>query len=150
LIYALLGICENLEGGINFSLKNQPKIVILNRIERARRIVKTDTQKIRLKLLKTLEEIYSMAERIARGEQQHLVVDGKPVRVTLKMRRDWVRIAAYTAQVMNRIADSFDEREIDEFLAMLRREVDEITAKAGAHKAAEGAAEEGAPEASQG
>jgi len=36
------------------------------------------------------------------------------------MRRDWVRIAAYTAQVMNRIADSYDE------------EVDEITAKTGA------------------
>jgi hypothetical protein len=59
LIYAPLGICENLEGGINFSMKNQPKIVILNRIERARRIVKTDTQKIRLKILKTLEEIYN-------------------------------------------------------------------------------------------
>jgi len=59
LIYAPLGICENLEGGINFSMKNQPKIVILNRMERARRIVKTDTQKIRLKILKTLEGIYN-------------------------------------------------------------------------------------------
>jgi hypothetical protein len=47
-------------------MKNQPKIVILNRIDSARRIVKTDTQKIRLKLLKTLEEIYSTAERIAK------------------------------------------------------------------------------------
>ena len=37
LIYAPLGICENLEGGINFSMKNQPKIVILNSIKRARR-----------------------------------------------------------------------------------------------------------------
>jgi len=52
-------------------MKNPPKIVILNRIDRARRIVKTDTQKIRLKLLKTPEEIYSTAERIAKGEQQH-------------------------------------------------------------------------------
>jgi hypothetical protein len=34
------------------------------------------------------------------------------VRITLKIRRDWVRIAAYTVQVMNRIADSYDEREI--------------------------------------
>jgi hypothetical protein len=33
LIFAPLGICENLEGGINFSMKNQPKIVILNSIE---------------------------------------------------------------------------------------------------------------------
>jgi hypothetical protein len=127
-------------------MKIQPKSVILNRIEKARRIVKTDTQKIRLKLIETLEEIYNIAERIARGEQQYQIINGKHVQITLKQRRDWVKIAAYTAQVMNRIADSFDEREIDEFLAMLRREVDEITSKAGVHKAAEGAAEEGAPE----
>jgi|GEM_PF-2614019 hypothetical protein len=37
LIYDPLGICENLEGGINFSMKNQPKIVILNSIKRERR-----------------------------------------------------------------------------------------------------------------
>jgi hypothetical protein len=116
-------------------MKIQPKIAIISRIEKARRIVKTDTQKIRLKLIETLEEIYNIAERIARGEQQYQIIDGKPVRITLKMRRDWVKIAAYTAQVMNRIADSYDEREIDEFLAMLRREVDEITAKAGIHEA---------------
>jgi hypothetical protein len=127
-------------------MKIQPKIAIISRIEKARRIVKADTQKIRLKLIETLEEIYNMAERIARGEQQYQIINGKPVRITLKQRRDWVKIAAYTAQVMNRIADSFDEREIDEFLAMLRREVDEITSKAGVHEAAEGAGEEGAPE----
>jgi|GEM_PF-2029651 len=127
-------------------MKNQPKIVILNRIERAHRIVKADTQKIRLKLLQTLEEIYNIAERIAKGEQEYQIIDGKPMRITLKMRRDWARIAAYTAQVMSKIADGYDEREIDEFLALLRRKVDEVTAKAGIHKAAEGAGEEGAPE----
>jgi hypothetical protein len=131
-------------------MKIQPKSVILNRIEKARRIVKTDTQKIRLKLIETLEEIYNIAERIARGEQQYQIINGKHVQITLKQRRDWVKIAAYTAQVMNRIADSYDEREIDEFLAMLRRKVDEITAKTGIHESAEGAGEEEAPENSQG
>jgi len=131
-------------------MKIQPKIAIISRIEKARRIVKTDTQKIRLKLIETLEEIYNIAERIARGEQQYQIINGKHVQITLKQRRDWVKIAAYTAQVMNRIADSYDEREIDEFLAMLRREVDEITAKAGIHEASEGAGEEGAPQDSQG
>jgi hypothetical protein len=127
-------------------MKIQPKSVIINRIEKARRIVKTDTQKIRLKLIETLEEIYNIAERIAKGEQQYQIINGKHVQITLKQRRDWVKIAAYTAQVMNRIADSYDEREIDEFLAMLRRKVDEITSKTGIHESAEGAAEEGAPE----
>jgi len=130
-------------------MKIQPKIAIISRIEKARRIVKTDTQKIRLKLIETLEEIYNIAERIAKGEQQYQIINGKHVQITLKQRRDWVKIAAYTAQVMNRIADSYDEREIDEFLAMLRRKVDEITAKTGIHEATEGAGEEGAPETSQ-
>ena len=35
LIYAPLGIFENLEGGINFSMKNQPKIAAINSIKRA-------------------------------------------------------------------------------------------------------------------
>jgi uncharacterized lipoprotein len=52
----------------------------------------------------------------------------------LKQHRDWVEIAAYTAQVMNKIADSYDEREIDEMLAFLMRMVDEAKAKAGAHE----------------
>jgi hypothetical protein len=41
-------------------MKIQPKIAIINRIEKARRIVKADTQKIRLKIIETLEEIYNM------------------------------------------------------------------------------------------
>jgi hypothetical protein len=35
---------------------------------------------------------------------------------------------------MNKIADSYDEREIDEMLAFLTRMVDEAKAKAGAHE----------------
>jgi len=35
---------------------------------------------------------------------------------------------------MNKIADSYDEREIDEMLAFLMRMVDEAKAKAGAHE----------------
>jgi hypothetical protein len=39
-------------------MKNQPKIAAINRNDKARRIVKTDTQKIRLKLIEILEEIF--------------------------------------------------------------------------------------------
>jgi hypothetical protein len=49
-----------------------------------------------LKLLKTLEEIYNIAERIARGEQEYQIMDGKHMRTTLKIRKDWVRIVAST------------------------------------------------------
>jgi len=52
-------------------MKIQPKIAIISCIEKARRIVRTDTQKIRLKLIETIEEIYNIAERIAKGEQEY-------------------------------------------------------------------------------
>ncbi len=123
-------------------MKISPKIAVLNRIERMRRIVETDTQRIRLKMIKMLEEIFNMASAIAKGEVQYQTVDGKPVRVTLKQRQMWVRVAAYTAQVMNTIASSFDEREIDEMLKTLRGMVDEAKAKVGVPEDAEGDAEE--------
>jgi len=39
-------------------MKNQPKIAAINCNDKACRIVKTDTQKIRLKLIEILEEIF--------------------------------------------------------------------------------------------
>lgn len=133
------------------------KIAMLNRIERMRRIVETDTQRTRLKLLRMLEEVFDMASSIARGEVQYQVVDGKPVKITLKQRQMWARVAAQTASVMNAIATSFDEKEIDEMLKILKREVEKLKAKVGmeaeiegeaeaetgAHEAAEGATEKG-------
>lgn len=115
-----------------------------------------------MKLMSMLEEIFNMASGIAKGEVQYQIVDGKPAKITLKQRQMWARIAAYTAQVMNAIANSFDEREIDEMLGVLERAVQDVKAKmevkesteergeeseteakTEAHEVAEGDAEEG-------
>ena len=85
-------------------MKNQSKIVVLNRIARMRRIVRADMQKIRMKLLENLEEIFSIASRIARGEIRYQTVNGKPMKITLRQRQLWVRVAAYIAQIMISVA----------------------------------------------
>jgi len=58
------------------------------------------------------------------------VEGGKQKKVTLKERRMWARVAGYVAQVMNSVAEGFDEREIDVQLDELERLVREAKAKA--------------------
>lgn len=97
------------------------------RVLKAEETLHVDTQKLRRKLMDWLEEIFDLACRIAKGEIQTL--EGKPV--TLKTRKDWARIAGFTAQVIQSIAKGFDEKEIDDQLKELRRLIDEAKAKAG-------------------
>ena len=104
--------------------------MIHTRVARLRRRVKVDTQRIRERLLRGLEEIFNLAASLARGEIQTLTVDGKQVKVTLKQRQMWARVAAYTAQIMNSIAEGFDEREVDNLLDELERLVNEAKTKA--------------------
>lgn len=111
-------------------MKIQPKIAVLNRIYRMRRIVRVDTQRTRMKLLDALEEIFNAASSIARGEIRYQTVDGQPLKITLRQRQMWAKTAAYTAQIMNSIAESFDEKEIDEMLDVLERAVHEAKVKA--------------------
>lgn len=57
-------------------------------------------------------------------------VGKKQVKVSLKQRQLWARVAAYTAQIINSIAEGFDEREIDIQLDELERLINEAKAKA--------------------
>ncbi len=108
-------------------------------MSRLRREVKVHTQRIRVELLKSLEEIFTLAKPLAKGEFQTQTVDGIQVKVTLKERRAWARVAAYLAQIMNSVAEGYDEREINELLNELEKMVREAKAKGKAGEAEEGA-----------
>ncbi|MEM2191874.1 MAG: hypothetical protein QW540_10665 [Archaeoglobaceae archaeon] len=84
---------------------------ISRRVGELQQTIKVDSQKLREKPLKELEKIFDDAARMAKGE---VTIQGKEL--TLKERRMWARVAAYTAQVMQGIAKGLDEREIDEQL----------------------------------
>jgi hypothetical protein len=93
---------------------------IIRRIEGIKENLQLNTQKIREHALTTLQEIFNIASQVAKGQIE--VDDRKP---TLKQRQLWAKIAAYTAQIINSICKSFDEKTIDEQLAELERLVHE-------------------------
>ena len=126
------------------------KIMIERRITKLRNKVKVDTQRIRVFTLENLQEIFNLAASLARGEFKTQNVDGKPVKVTMGQRQKWARIAAYTAQVINGIAEGFDAHQIDVDLVKLQEMIDEAKAKTEDAAAGKGAAEAGASQPSQG
>ena len=112
--------------------------VILNRIIRLRKVVETDTQKVRVKALAGLEELFDLASEMAKNED-----------LKLKQRQLWFRVAAYVAQIINSVATGFDERQMNAYLDEAERLVRAARAKGKAGEAEEGTGGAGADTTSQ-
>lgn len=97
--------------------------MVLSRVQKLKRRIKIDTQRMRGKALTSLEELFEMATELAKNKE-----------LDLKDRQFWTRIAAYICQVINSVATGFDERQIDVQLDELERLVIEARAKAKAKK----------------
>ena len=108
--------------------------MIVQRVWKLKRRIKVDTQRMRGKALKNLEELFILAVALAKGEVKTQTEDGEVQKVTLRQRQKWARVAAYIAQIMNSLAEGFDEREIDVQMDDLERLVNEAKAKAEAEK----------------
>jgi hypothetical protein len=76
-------------------------------------------------MISELKAIFEKASAIARGKVKTRIVDGKPVRYTLKQRERWARVAGYMAQIIDSIARNFDEHDIDLMLAEAERLINE-------------------------
>jgi uncharacterized protein (DUF608 family) len=94
-----------------------------------RKAFDVDTQQLRTKAIKRLEELFNLSSDFARGTYKFQYANGKREVLTVKQRQMWARIAAYIAQIMNTIANGIDERQIDKDLALLEKLVNEATAK---------------------
>jgi hypothetical protein len=95
------------------------------RIETIRNEVKEETQRLRMKTLDRLEEIFKAAAKVGRGQIRHQRINGKMVPISLKQRRRWVTVAKQIALTMKGIASNFDEQEIHAQLNKLERLVNE-------------------------
>lgn len=84
------------------------------RFEETKETFLVDTQKIRSKLLRSLESQFEIADGFAKDET-----------LKAKQRQFWMRIAAYIGQVMNSIAKGFDESKILKQLEKLERMIRE-------------------------
>ena len=82
-------------------------------------------QQLRLKLLNDLGEVFSMAKAFAQNNEK--TEKGEQV-VAPKQRQIWIRIMAYTGQVMNSISKSFDEAQITTDLQKLEKMINEAMA----------------------
>ena len=103
--------------------------MVIRRIAKLKKDVNIDTQRLRGKALKSLEELFNLATKMAKGQVK--VKKGKKTKeITLKQRQIWARIAAYIAQIINSICAGFDERQINKDLDELERLVNEARAKA--------------------
>ena len=109
-------------------------MMIVQRVWKLKRRIKVDTQRMRGNALKNLEELFGLAVALAKGEVKTQTEDGEVQKITLKQRQMLARVAAYIAQIMNSLAEGFDEREIDVQMDGLERLVNEAKAKAEAKK----------------
>ena len=87
---------------------------IFRRIAKTRRIIQVDTQRMRAKLLRSLQEQFEIADRFAKDDS-----------LTPKQRQFWMRICAYIGQVMNSVAKGFDESKVSKQLDDLERMIRE-------------------------
>jgi len=109
--------------------KTSRKMMIFKRLAELKENIKVDTQRIRGKTLNSLQELFDLAVALAKGKVKTQNEEGVPVKVTLKQRQMWARVAAYIAQIMNSVASGFDEHQIDVQLDELERLVNEAKAK---------------------
>jgi len=105
------------------------KTQVARRFSQLRKTFQVDTQRLRVKAVKGLEELFDLASAFAKDTYKFQYAQGKREPITMKQRQMWARIAAYSAQIMNTIANGIDDRQIDKDLALLEKLVNEATAK---------------------
>ncbi|MBS7657091.1 MAG: hypothetical protein QXI71_02190 [Candidatus Bathyarchaeia archaeon] len=103
------------------------RIAIIDRkLDALRRFTVSKTQKLRKKLISKLEVLFNHATQMARSSD-------------VANRDEWMRIAGYIAQVINSVADSFDEVKFNTDIKQLRVMIE--AAKKRATGTREGASE---------
>ena len=82
----------------------------LQKVKVASRLVKKDTQSLRVRLMDELEAMFHIAKEAAKAQS-----------ITVEEAQNWMRIMAYLSQVMNSLSKSFDEAKAMEYLENLER-----------------------------
>jgi hypothetical protein len=109
------------------------------RLNKMRRILNIDTQRLRGRIIVQLEEIFHIASGYARGRVSRIVDnDGKERSLSISERQNWARIATYSAQIINSIANGIDERQIDKDLDKLEEMLNKTSTKVKVTSTCEG------------
>jgi hypothetical protein len=95
--------------------------MLKNSVIKLRTEVRTDTVELRNQAIASLQELFLLAKNQAQNPN-----------FKSKERQDWLRIAAYTCQVINSIATRLDESQIDKDLNSLEELINEVQSKSKA------------------
>lgn len=97
--------------------------LIERRISSLEEAVQVDTQTLRKRWIKKLNELFDLATSMADPANEK---EQAASSATRKERQMWAQIAMRLGEVMSNLAKGFDERQFNEDLAELERQVDEI------------------------
>lgn len=98
---------------------------ISSRIEAIRNEVAAETRRLRERTLDKLEEIFTVAARVAGGKTKHQRINGKMVSISFRQRRRWLLVANYVVLTMNEVASNFDEKQIHTRINELEKLINE-------------------------
>jgi len=98
-------------------MPRKKRIIMINqKLKKLLFFSKLETQALRLKIISELEEIFTYAKQMLRATQEEA----------------WARVAAYTGQVINSLANSYDEVRFNEQMKELERLIEKAKKRAGA------------------
>ncbi len=80
-----------------------------------------DTQTLRKKWITELDDLFDMANLIAKGTVDQQEVGGKLQSITPKERQMWAQVTANIGQVMGNLAKAHDETQFNDDFARLER-----------------------------
>lgn len=87
-----------------------------------------DTQTLRKKLITELDDLFDIANLIAKGKVDQQQVGSTLQSITPKERQMWAQVTTNIAQVMGNLAKGFDETKFNEDFAELERLMGEVKA----------------------
>ena len=111
-------------------MKHKPSFAmqVQRRIFHFQKTVSLDTMEMRHKWVTELDGLFDIATSTAKGKISQQQVGDKLQMITPKERQMWAQIAANIGMVMGNLTKAYDEREFDEDLAELERQVKELIA----------------------
>lgn len=85
-----------------------------------------DTQSLRKKWITELDDLFDIANLIAKGKVDQQQVGGKLQSITPKERQMWAQVTANIGQVMGNLAKAHDDTQFNDDLAELERLLNEV------------------------
>jgi len=100
-------------------MARKKRIIMINKkLKKLLIYCQIETQSLRLKIIRELEELFTYAKQMLKATQDEA----------------WARVAAYTAQVINSLANSFDEVRLNEQMKELERLIEIAKKRVGTSK----------------